>query len=152
MVNWAIVQDEVEASTAFIPDPTTIEDSISLIEQEYTENQLFAMEADVLEKLLVQNIIKILQKTKGREIRRRLSQIERDQRQQKTLQQNPNVDVKILPFGNMKDLKDMGIDLDPETLEQMSKGMMDQLFKNQKKKKKDDEDEEDEDPGASFYL
>ena len=61
-----------------------------------------------------------------------------------------NMDVKVLPMGSMKDLKDMG--LDPAAVEQISKKMMEQLFGGKRKKKKDDDDEEDDQPGSSFYM
>ena len=60
-----------------------------------------------------------------------------------------NMDVKILPMGSMKELKDMG--LDPAAVEQISKKMMEQLFGKRKKKKSDDDDDEDQ-SGSSFYM
>ena len=46
--------------------------------------------------------------------------------------------------------KDIGIDLDPETLNEISQNIMDHLLK--RKKKHDDDDEDEDDPGSSFYL
>ena len=58
--------------------------------------------------------------------------------------------VQVFPMGSLDDMKKMG--MDPEMMEQFSKSLMDQLFKQRKKKDKKDDDEDDEDPGASFYM
>ncbi len=150
MVNWANIQNEVREVTMLTIDQASIEDAINSIEKEYTQDELFLKEADDLEQLLIQSLIKDLQKNRGREIKRRQLIKEKSNRQNKMPPPGTKVGVKVLPFGNLKDLKDMGVD--PEMMEQISKSMMEQLFGKRPKKKDKDDDDDDEDPGASFYM
>jgi hypothetical protein len=148
MINWANVEQRINLATAVIPDQASIEEAIHSIENHYTEEQLFVKEAEELEKMLIDNVVKILLKNRGKEIKRKLAQKDREQKQ---VAKNTKIGVQVMPMGNIKDLKNMG--LDPKMMDQISRSMMDQLFgKRPKRKKKDEDDDDDEDPGASFYL
>lgn len=149
MVNWANIQNNIVTKTSITPDQANIEEAITQIEKAQSEDQLFLMEAEELEKLLVDYLTKLLFKNRGKEIKKKLANREKEERQKQQNVQDSKVGVQIMPFGNMKDMKDLG--LDPEMMEQISKSMMDQLF-GKRSKKKDDDDEDDEDPGASFYM
>lgn len=152
MVNWSLIHQKIVKFTAVTPDQTSIEASIKSIESEKAEEDLFLMEAEALEDLLIKKLVQILQKDRGKEIKKNQATRERMRRAQQ--QRKKNFDVKVLPMGmgSMKDLKDMG--LDPAAVEQISKKMMEQLFgaKRKKKKKGDDDEEDEEQPGSSFYM
>ncbi|WP_457557681.1 hypothetical protein [Candidatus Harpocratesius sp.] len=151
IINWAIVSDKVRRNTTITPNHATIDEAIQILEQKYDSDELLLLEAEELEKQLIQTIIDLLYKKHAKEIKRNLAHREKERRLKAQQLKNTKFDVKIVPFGKMKDLKDMGFDLDPDTLNELSQNIMDQLFK--KKKKKDEEDEDsDDDPGASFYL
>ncbi len=147
MINWGIVQDQIESTIGINPDQISIEEALESIEKEYSEDKLFLFEAKALEQILIQRLIKILYKTRGKEIKKKKAL--------KVRTKNPNpksrMGVQVFPMGSLDDMKKMG--MDPEMLEQFSKSLMDQMFKQRKKKKDDNEDDEDEeDPGASFYM
>ena len=145
MINWGIVQDLIESTTGISPDQISIEEALESIEKEYSEDNLYLMEAKTLEKLLIQRLTKILYKNRGKEIKKKKVMKGR------TRDRDPRsrMGVQVLPMGSIDDLKKMG--MDPEMMEQFSKSLMDQLFRKRKKKDKEDEDEDDE-PGASFYM
>ncbi len=152
MINWGIVQDAIEEQTTLIPDQESIEMAIESIEHDYSEADLFKFEAEELEQHLIDHIIEILKANHGKDIKRRITQRDREQKLRENEQQDAKVGISVLPFGNMKDLKDMN--LDPDMMEALTKSMFDNLFGSKKKPKKDkDEDEdEDDDPGSSFYT
>lgn len=151
IINWAIVSSEVRKNTTITPNHATIDEAIQILEQKYSDEELLLFEAEDLEKQLIQTIIDLLYKRHGKEIKKNLAYRERERKIKVQEMKNTKFDVKIVPFGkNLDDLKDMGIDLDPETLNELSQNIMDQLFK--RKKKRDDDDEDEEDPGSSFYL
>jgi hypothetical protein len=154
MINWANVSSIVRKNTTIAPNHATIDQAIRQIEKQYDGNQLLLMEAEDLENLLTETIIDLLYKRHGKEIKRNLAVREREQKARSQRRGNPNFDVKVVPFGNLDELKKMGVDLDPETLDKLSNNIMDQLFRKKKKKRDDDDegDPDDEDPGASFYL
>ena len=148
MINWSLIHQNVVKLTAITPDQASIEESIKNIESEHEEDDLFLLEADALEQLLIKMLVQILRKTRGKEIKKNQAQRERIRRARQ--EKMKNMDVKVLPMGSMKDLKEMG--LDPAAVEQISKKMMEQLFGGKRKKKKDDDDEEEDQPGSSFYM
>jgi hypothetical protein len=149
MVNWAIIQEQIESITHISPDPESIEESLDNIEKSIPEEELFGKEAEDLEQLLITQLLKILRKRRGREIKKKQSEKARTIKAQPT--QNKVDGVHIMgPFGNMGNLKDMN--LDPKMMDQISKGIMDQLFGKKKKKKDSEDDDEEDDPGASFYM
>ena len=148
MINWSLIHQNVVKLTAITPDQASIEESIKNIESKHEEDDLFILEADALEQLLIKMLVQILRKTRGKEIKKNQAQRERIRRARQ--EKMKNMDVKVLPMGSMKDLKEMG--LDPAAVEQISKKMMEQLFGGKRKKKKDDDDEEEDQPGSSFYM
>lgn len=149
MINWAIIEQEVKKRTTLLPESSSIENAIAEIEKKYDDHDLFLLEAQELEQKLIETITSTLLQKYGKEIKRNKSRIERERRmRQQNNSQRP--DVRLLKVGSLDELKDLG--LDPEMMEQLSKGMMDQLFGKKKKKNSDDEDEEEDDPGSSFYL
>jgi hypothetical protein len=154
IINWAIIQEKVETATAMIPDQNSIEQAIDEIETDFSEEDLFLKEAKEVEELLITKLIGIMHKTNGKEIKRRITQRERDRKTKEQEGSENKVGVQIMPFGgNLNDLKDLG--LDPEMLEKLSKSVMDQLFGQKRKKKSnndDDDDDEEDDPGESFYM
>lgn len=152
MINWAIVNGLIRQETTITPNHATIDEAITQLEAEYSDTQLLLMEAKELESLIIESIINILNKRHGKEIKKNLALREKERRHQDQKMKNAQFDVKVLPFGKMKDLKDMGVDMDPETLEKLSNSIMDQLFGKKKKKEDKDDDEDEDDPGASFYL
>ena len=148
MINWSLIHQNVVKLTAITPDQASIEESIKNIESKHEEDDLFLLEADALEQLLIKMLVQILRKSRGKEIKKNQAQRERIRRARQ--EKMKNMDVKVLPMGSMKDLKEMG--LDPAAVEQISKKMMEQLFGGKRKKKKDDDDEEEDQPGSSFYM
>ncbi|MHA1522078.1 MAG: hypothetical protein ACTSRK_18025 [Promethearchaeota archaeon] len=114
--------------------------------------QLFLMEANELENLLIGTIVELLQRRHGKDIKKNIAIRERGRKAKAQQMKNTPFDVKVVPFGKMGDLKDMGIDMDPETMEKLSNSLMEQLFGKKKKKKDKDDEDDDDDPGASFYL
>ena len=132
MINWSLIHQNVVKLAAVTPDQASIEESINTIEAEHTEEELFLMEANALEQLLIKTLIQVLRKNRGKEIKK--NQAQRDRIRRSRQSRMKNMDVRVLPVGNMKDLKEMG--LDPATVEQISKKMMEQLFGGKRKKKK----------------
>ncbi len=149
MINWAVTENKIKEETTLIPDSNAIEKSIEDIESKYSDEELFLMEAEELENLLIEKIVAQLNQTNGREIKRNKIRIERERRSRK-LSQTQRPDVRLMKIGNLDELKDLGID--PDMMEKLSKNMMDQLFGKKRKKDSDDDDEDDDDPGASFYM
>lgn len=150
MINWGIVQDLIETSTGISPDQISIEEALGSVEMEYSEEELFLLEAKTLEKLLIQRLTKILYKNRGKEIKKKKAVMERTRNVNQN-RLNSKGGFQVFPMGSVDDLKKMG--MDPEMMEQFSKSLMDQLFRKRKKKdKKDNEEDDDEDAGASFYM
>ncbi len=154
-MNWAHVISECESVTGLTPSQSEIESALQLVEDDMTEDELLTKEAEELEENIVTRLLKVIRKNRGKDIKKAKTQKESEPNQD----QNPgNVDVQIFgPFGNMQNLKDMGFEIDPEMMKNITKGLMDNMFskKSSKKKKKDDDDEdedEDEDRSSSFYT
>ena len=151
IINWAIVSSQVRKSTTISPSHATIDEAIQFLEQKYSADELMLFEAEDLEKELIQTIINQLYKKHGKEIKKNLAYREKERKIKAQQMKNTKFDVKVVPFGkNLDDLKDIGIDLDPETLNEISQNIMYHLLK--RKKKHDDDDEDEDDPGSSFYL
>lgn len=149
MVNWAVIEQEVKGRTTLLPESSSIENAITEIENKYDDQELLLLEAQELEQELIKIITNNLYQKYSKEIKRNKTRLERERRARKqSNSQRP--DVRLLKVGSLDELKDLG--LDPEMMEQLSKGMMDQLFGKKRKKDSDDEDDEEDDPGASFYL
>lgn len=146
MINWGIVQDQIESAIGINPDQISIEEALEVIEKEYSDDNLFLLEANALEQTLIQRLTKILYKNRSKEIKKKKAMKAR------TKDSNPKsrMGVQVLPMGSLDDMKKMG--MDPELMEQFSKSLMDQLFGQRKKKKDKEDDDEDEEPGASFYM
>ena len=150
MINWAIVEERIKKLTTLLPDHDSIEKAISEIQDRQTDEQLFQIEAEELEDLLIRRIANILNQSHGKEIKRNRSRLERERKIRGKDITARKDNVQLMKIGNIEDLKKLG--LDPAMMEKLSKNMMDQLFGNQKKKKSDDDDDDDEEPGASFYM
>ncbi len=150
MVNWAHISINVKRRTTISPNHATIDEAIRILEQKHEDMQLFLMEANELEKLLIGTIVELLQRRHGKDIKKNIANRERSRKMKAQQMKNTPFDVKVVPFGKMGDLKDMGID--PETMEKLSNSLMEQLFGKKKKKKDKDDEDDDDDPGASFYL
>ena len=148
MVNWAIIEHQVKQETTMLPESVMMEKAISEIESKYTDDELFVMEAEKLEELLIKTICALLNQTYGRDIKRNKTKLEREKRLRKQNMAN-RPDVRLMKIDSLDELKDLG--LDPDMMEKISKSMMDQLF-GKKKKKDSKDDDEDDDPGASFYM
>ena len=147
MINWGIVQDQIESTIGINPDQTSIEEALESIEKEYSEDKLYLLEAKALEQTLIQRLTKILYKNRGKEIKKKKA----IRVKSRNLNPNAKMGVQVFPMGSIDDLKKMG--MDPKMMDQFSKSLMDQLFKQRKKKKdKKDEDDEEDEPGASFYM
>lgn len=150
MINWANIQNQVESVIGIVPDQVSIEMAIEMLQNDMKEEEIYQMEAEDLEQALVNRLLKILRKNKSKEIKL----VKKEQKVKQEVRTDPKVDVQVFgPFGNMGSLKDMGLDIDPE----MMKNITDQVFgqmmgKKPKKKRDEDEDEEEDDPGASFYM
>ena len=70
MINWALVEDKIKKATTILPDHNSIEQAISNIENEFSEEELYAKEAEDLENLLIRRIVNYLHKERGKEIKR----------------------------------------------------------------------------------
>jgi hypothetical protein len=156
MVNWARIVDEVESVTSLLPEQAEIEAALNMIEAESSEDELFTLEAEEIEQQVITRLLKIIRKNRSKDIKRAKQQKDKDVKDDKESSQPNNVDVQVFgPFGNMGNLKDMGFDIDPKMMENISKGIMDNLFGKKTKKKdhdSDDDPDDDEDRGASFYT
>jgi hypothetical protein len=152
-LNWGLIQDQVESVLGIVADQESIEESLEIVEKDYQEAELLEKDGEELEQLLVNRLLKILRKKRGKEIKK---QDELRKRSQKNEEDMKNMKVGIQIFdpttgGEFKDLKDL--DIDPEVFEQISKGLMDNMFGQKKTKRKDSsDDDKDEEPGSSFYL
>jgi hypothetical protein len=157
MVNWANIQNEVESVIGLVPDQASIEEAIAMLENDFNSDQIYAMEAEELEQALTNRILKIMRKTRAKDIRVAKKQ-QKEQKETKETSPFGDVDVKILgPFGqggSLKDLKEMGLDVDPEMMKNITDSIFKNMFGSKPKKKKSDDDDtpEDDDPGASFYM
>jgi hypothetical protein len=151
MINWANIQNAIENELGLIPDQASIEAAIYMLQNDMPEEQIYQLEAEELEEQLVSRLLKILRKSRAKDIKR----VRKDQKekQDEGNDKQPNMDVQIFgPLGNMGNLKDMGLDIDPKVLKSFTDSLLGSMFKKQKKKDKDDEDEEEDDPGSSFYM
>lgn len=158
ILNWARVIAQTEADTSLTPAQAEIEQALTAVEQDANEEALMMKEAEELEQMIVIQLTKIIRKNRGREMKKVKEIKEREKADLKS-DDGSNVDVQIFgPFGNMGSLKDMGFDIDPEMLKQMSGNMMEKMAgKKVTKKKRNSDDEEDEDNteddrGSSFYM
>lgn len=152
-LNWGIIQDQVESVLGIAADQESIEEALDNVEKDYQETELLEKDAEELEQLLVNRLLKILRKKRGKEIKKQEELRKRSQKEEDDLK-NMKVGIQIFDpttGGELKDLKDL--DIDPEVFKQISKGLMDNMFGQKKSKRKDSsEDDKDEDPGSSFYL
>ena len=147
IINWSVIRAAVDEKLAISPDKYSIEKAINAIEAEYTESELFLKEASKLEALIVNELILILRKDRRKEIKRKLAR-RSEVKKQNDLRNRSKFDrgnAKIQIFG-LDELSDM----DPEMMEELSKGILDQLM-GKKRKDKDKDDDEDE-PNSTFYL
>ena len=147
IINWSVIRAAVDKKLAISPDKYSIEKAIRAIESEYSESELFMKEARELEGLIVNELLSILRRDRKKEIKRKLARRSEIKRQ-KDMRGPRRLDkgnAKIQIFG-LDELSDM----DPEMMEELSKGILDQLM-GKKRKDKDKDDDEDE-PNSTFYL
>ena len=145
VINWAEVRKEVYEEIAIYPTQESTATAISNIESEFEEMELFQKDASELETLLVDEIISILKVENKKEIKRKML-LRKRKKQEKKLREKERKKMKSrVQILGAEDLKD----LDPEMMEEISKGIFDKLMG---KKKKDKDEDEDDEPNASFYL
>lgn len=157
-INWARIIGECESVTGLTPSQQDIEAALDMIEKEATETELYTLEVEDTEQMIITRLLKIIRKNRGKDIKKVKPQKEPES---KPSGLPDNVDVQFFgPFGNksLKDLKDMGFEIDPAMMDGLTKNIMDQMLKKKKKQSDEDDDEDekkksgDDDPGASFYT
>jgi hypothetical protein len=158
-INWARIIGECESVTGLTPSQQDIEAALDMVEKEVPENELYSSEVEDTEQAIITRLLKVIRRNRGKDIKKVKPQKEPEA---KPAGLPDNMDVQFFgPFGNgsLKDLKDMGFEIDPAMMEGLTKSIMDGMLGKKKKKKPDDEENEDEkkksdddDPGASFYT
>ena len=136
MINWAIVEGKIKKLTTILPDHVSIEKAISEIEDRHNVTQLITMEAEELENLLIRRIVNILDQSRGKEIKKNKTRLERERKFREKERESRKSGIKLMKVGSLDELKKLG--LDPAMMEDLSQKMLDQLFGGRKKKETDE--------------
>ena len=144
IINWANVRDKINERLAILPDKDSIDTAIRQIEERYDEDELFEMEANDLEKLLIAELMAVLMRERKKDIKKMIN-LRNKLRKQSLRNERERGTARIQIFG-LDDFDDV---FDEDILDEISRSVIDDLMG---KKKKKDDDDDDKDVGASFYL